>query len=112
MGCIKEVVYELDEFKRLLSKNSRVHYEMYWKPIEYHSGLITKLEAGIKLYGISNDNNILICEIKDQVTWSDNILKKYGNNNLYDDYDAWIKEKWKEYKKIAEELNATPGRFE
>jgi len=117
IGCerkkIKEVVYDLEEFKKLLSTdNSRVHYELYWKPLEHYSGLITRLEAGIRLYGISVDGYILVCELSDEITWCDKRLKKYGNTNLFDDYDEWIKEKWNEYKKIAEELGATPGKFE
>ncbi len=111
---IVEEVRDVEEFLRLLDPESRVHYELYWKPVEYSrtTGLIYRMEAGMRLYGISREGFILVCNLSEVISWDDERLRKYGNSNLFEDYNAWIKERWKEYEKIAKELGATPGKFQ
>jgi len=111
---IVEEVRDVEEFLRLLDPESRVHYELYWKAVEYSrtTGLIYRMEAGMRLYGISREGFILVCNLSEVISWDDERLRKYGNSNLFEDYNAWIKERWKEYEKIAKELGATPGKFQ
>ena len=98
----------------LVAPESSVHYELYWKAVEYsgETGLIYKMEAGMKLYGITREGFVLVCNLRDVISWDDKRLRKYNTGNLFTDYNEWIKEKWKEYEKIAKELGATPGKFE
>ncbi len=111
---IVEVVHDVEEFLRLVDPESRVHYELYWKAVEYSrvTGLIYKMEAGINIYGITREGFVLVCNLRDIISWDDKKLRKYNTGNLFTDYNAWIKERWQEYEKMAKELGATPGKFE
>ena len=115
VGCrdirILEEVRDVEEFIKLLHPESRVHYEIYWKPTRV-TGLIEEIEAGIIIYGITREGFVLRCAINDRISWDSPELRKYDGNTLHERYNAWIKERWKEYEKIAKELGATPGKFE
>ncbi len=67
---------------------------------------------GMTLYGLSNDGYIVKCELSEVVNWNDERLTKYKSNNLHEQYNAFIKEKWLEYEQLANELGATRGKFE
>ena len=110
---IKEIIYnDVDLFLSLLDKNSRIHYELYWKPARVTHGLIEILEVGLNLYGVSKEGYILLCKVYDTIDWDSEILNKYEGSTLHQKYSEFIKEKWKEYKAIAEEIGATEGKFE
>jgi len=109
-----EVIHNVDEFLEILSDGSRIHYELYWRPIEYsrETGLIYEIEAGINLYGLAKEGHIVVCNIFKRVTWESPELRKYNKGGLHEDYNAWIKDVWKEFEEIASSLKATKGRFE
>lgn len=111
---IVEVVHDLDEFLGLLDPESRVHYELYWKAVEYSKayGFIYKMEAGINLYGVTREGFVLICNLREIISWDSPELQKYKGRTLTENYNEWIKEKWTEFEQKAKELGATPGKFE
>jgi hypothetical protein len=109
---IQEVIYEdVDQFLSLLSRDSRVHYELYWKPLAITGGLFQKIEIGLNLYGISIEGFILLCKVTEVVDWNSEALRKY-EGTLHQRYTAYIREKWEEFRAIAEEIGATEGKFE
>jgi len=118
VGEVKRFVVEevgnVEEFLRLLAPESRVHYELYWRALEYSKefGIIYKIEAGVKFYGITKEGFILVCRLSEVISWDDERLRKYNTGNLFSDYNEWIKEKWKEFEQKAKELGATPGKFQ
>jgi hypothetical protein len=111
-AVVVETVHDLDEFLKLIAPESRIHYELFWRPARVFQGLIEEVEAGIIFYGFTKDGFVLKCIKCDRISWNDEKLNKYGNVDLHKAYDMWIKERWQDYQKEAKKIGATPGNFE
>jgi len=111
-AVVVETVHNLDEFLSLISKDSRIHYELFWEPVETLRGLIMRVRAGIIFYGLTDEGFVLKCILAEEISWQDERLRKYGNIDLHQAYDKWIKDKWAEFEQKAKEIGATYGRFE
>jgi len=111
-AVVVETVHDLDEFLSLISPDSRIHHECYWKYQEIVHGLPLKVEAGIIFYGITREGFVVKCIISDRISWNSIELdKKYSNfDNIFDKYNAWITEKWQEYEEIAKKIEDDMAR--
>ncbi|WP_457548711.1 hypothetical protein [Archaeoglobus sp.] len=115
--ALVEEVYDLDEFLELISEDSRIHHQFYWKAERVIQGFIDTLRAGIKLYGIAREGHIVVCDLFEVVSWDSpklrEISEKYGVSNLNDEYEYWMKDVHERLKKVfIEKLGSTPGKFE
>ena len=115
---IVEYVYDIDEFMKIVDKNSRVHYMFFH---DFDEKCLTWCEAGIVLFGVSKERHIVKCEISRKVSWTDKELdEKYKDvHNLLDRYNLWIHDTQKDLlKEIKEKLlkeysiEITPGKYE
>jgi len=108
---MKEVVYDLETFKRLLDPSKRVHY---------HSeatirGDITADVTNI-LEGLTSDGLILRFERHKRITFDEVVAhaqttKKQGN--AFRDLDDLIAKNFDDWKaEASKDFNATPGRYE
>ena len=109
---LTEVIYDLDEFLSLLAKPARIHHEYYWKVLDKSLGFPCKVEAGLKLYGISKEGHVLICVLSETMRWDSDELNKHDGNSVTDRFNAWISELWEKLEKKAKGIGSTPGRFE
>jgi len=103
-----EVVHSVEEFIGKIDPHQDVHYEIE-SNIVGPVGDIAYVK--LTLYGISG-NSVVKCILVESAKWNDKEVRKFGTNNAFDDLRLWIQEKQKEMGKIAEELKATPGRYE
>ena len=110
---IVETIYNLDEFLSKVDKNERLHYELFYQ-IKPFMGNIDKMNAILKIYGLNNGRIIVYEEVK-TVSWTSEeikeLMRKEKLNNYNDALWKWLKRKWKEFEKKAEELGATKGSY-
>jgi hypothetical protein len=108
-----ETVYNLDEFLSKVDKNEKLHYELFYQ-IKPFMGNIDKMNAILKIYGLNKGRIIVYEEIK-VVSWESGEIKEImREENLINYNDAmwrWVKRKWEEFSKKAEELGATKGNY-
>ncbi|ADB58793.1 hypothetical protein [Archaeoglobus profundus] len=117
ISLLVEEVYDLDEFLEVVAEDGRIHHQFYWKAERAIHGMIHTLRAGVKLYGIAKEGHIVVCDLSEVVSWDspklEEIARKYGINNLNDEYRYWIKEVHEKMKReVVEKLGSTPGKFE
>ena len=111
MAKLVEVVYNLDEFKAKVDNSKAIHYELWNKPLMIVGAVPLRMQAGIILYGVSKDGQVLQCVLRKSITIEELNKRESVSFNVFEDYNAWIKEVWSEFEALAKDLNATKGKW-